>query len=219
MKVRSFALSLILSLLSMNCGASTIFNISGLENLQWLELTPTVYMSRESVEAEFLAGGAFEGWRYATRGEVETLYDSLWGGTTEGYSRDNYAGARQFFDAFGISTHYGVDGYDTYGYSRWGTIFGDQFECDSLSTMSCFGQVSIYDINFGAVSNLGYFSDAYGLSSGLDMINIQDVISISTGYTNVGSHLVRVVPLPAAVWLFCGGFLMLLGFSKKRNAY
>lgn len=208
---------------TINCNAATVFNVSGIENLSWLELTSTVYMSRESVEAQLGAGGALEGWRYATRSEVETLYDAYWGGTTDGYSADNYTGARTFFDAFGVSTHYGSNGYDISGYSSWGTIFGDDYDCSVDLNSTCYGSVGIYDQAFGAISNLGYFHDEYGLSTGIDAINDQNILSVSSGYTNVGSHLVQVVPVPAAVWLFFTGLLTLFGFSnhrsKKENSY
>jgi len=74
-----------------------VFNVSGIENIEWLELTVTAGKSRLEVESMLTTGGVLDGWRYASRSEVETLYDSLWGGTTDGYSSDNFAGARSFF--------------------------------------------------------------------------------------------------------------------------
>jgi len=70
-----------------------VFNVSGIENIEWLELTVTAGKSRLEVESMLTTGGVLDGWRYASRSEVETLYDSLWGGTTDGYSSDNFAGA------------------------------------------------------------------------------------------------------------------------------
>ena len=102
MKSWKIASVIIALVLSTNVNAVTVFNVQGIENLDWLELTATANHSRNQVE-ELIGDGTFEGWRYATRTEVETLYDSLWGGTTETWSVDNYVGARTFFDAFGIS--------------------------------------------------------------------------------------------------------------------
>ena len=200
--------------------ASSTFAVSGIETLEWLELTSTVGLSREKVEYLLSDGKDLDGWRYASRGEVETLYDSLWGGTTEGYSEDNYQGARVFFDAFGLHTFYSATGYDEFGASSWQTLFGNKFECGLEVTTTCIGLVSIYDSNFGASLDVGYFHDDFGLSVGLDSINTQESATSLFGYPYIGSHLVREiseVPVPAALWLFASGLLSLVGISWRKN--
>ena len=106
MILRTFTVAITLFCISISSHAASIFNYSGVENLEWLELTATVGKSRYEVESLLSGGQALEGWRYATRSEVESLYDSLWGGITEGYSEDNFSGARTFFDAFGLHSFY-----------------------------------------------------------------------------------------------------------------
>ena len=207
-------------LVSMNINASTVFSVTGIENIEWLELTTTVGKSRSQVEGLITSGGVLDGWRYATRTEVEYLYDSLWGGTVEGYSDDNYLGARLFFDAFGVHNFYGENGYDANGSSSWATIFGSTFECGYENNDSCQGLVAIYDMNFGAEINVGYFHDDYGLSSGLDSINDQLMISNLYGYPFVGSHLVKeltAVPVPAALLLFGSGLIGLASFAHRKK--
>lgn len=206
--------------ISVSSHASSTFDVSGIENLEWLELTNTVGISREKVEYLLSEGKDLDGWRYANRGEVETLYDSLWGGTTEGYSEDNYDGARAFFDAFGLHTFYSATGYDELGASSWQTLFGNELECSLDVMTTCTGLVSIYDSNFGASLNAGYFHDDFGLSMGLDSINTQESASSIFGYPYIGSHLVReitAVPVPAALWLFGSGLLSLIGVSRRKN--
>lgn len=90
-------------------------NLGGLE---WLELTATENLLRSQVAAD--AGGFISaGWRYATRSETEALLDSLWAGTSEEQSADNFDGARWFFDHFGIGSALGAGlspGYSSGGF-------------------------------------------------------------------------------------------------------
>ena len=95
--------------LSTNVNSSTVFNVSGIQDLSWLELTVTADMTRSEVELQMAENGSLDGWRYATQTEVETLYDSLWGGVAEGYHATNYDGANLFFQSFGHSTVYDYD--------------------------------------------------------------------------------------------------------------
>lgn len=221
MRYGKLASATIALVLSTSVNAGTVFNISGLENLEWLELTATENMSRLQVENELLSGGQLEGWRYATRNEVETLFDSLWGGIRESYDISNYAGARQYFDAFGTGEmfkSYDNGGYYLNGYTYWSAYFGNQDECSDLSTYSCYSFLRIRDSNFGAVQNEAWFENQYGLSFGLGTININDSWNSGRTDVNFASHLVRVssVPVLPAVWLFGSGLIGLIGLAKRK---
>ena len=223
MKKELFAVSLLL-IPATSAVASTIFNVSGIENIQWLELTETANMSRNAVESELVSGGLFDGWRYATRSETEALYDSLWGGTTEGWSSDNYNGARTFFDAFGISDLYADDnnsGYSSGGNAQWETYFGESSECGGSNTFTCNANIVIEDIAFGGSQNLGFFEDSYGLSTGIDSINLQAYVGKNSSGLATSSFLVRdvsAVPVPAAAWLFGSGLIGLVAFARRKKA-
>ena len=221
MKSWKIASVIIALVLSTNVNAVTVFNVQGIENLDWLELTATANHSRNQVE-ELIGDGTFEGWRYATRTEVETLYDSLWGGTTETWSADNYAGARTFFDAFGISEGYSSlnnSGYRLDGYTEWNTFFGVDGDTCVNPSNSCIGSVLLFDSAYGAADNRGWFHDQNGLSNGVDSANSQ----LSSGDNLIqpyyASHLVRVsaVPVPAAVWLFGSGLIGLIGVARRKK--
>ena len=59
-------------------------------NLEWLDLTVTANMSFNSVHAQLSAGGAYDGWEYATGAQIETLWTSFGGdGIYNGYSTAN----------------------------------------------------------------------------------------------------------------------------------
>ena len=223
MKSWKIASAIIALVLSTNVNAVTVFNAQGIENLDWLELTATANQSRNQVESELISGGTLEGWRYATRSEVETLYDSLWGGTTETWSADNYTGARTFFDAFGISEVYSSfnnSGYRLDGYTEWNTFFGVEGDACVGPLNSCIGSVLIFDSAYGATDNEGWFHDQRGLSNGVDLDNYQLSSGDNLNQAYYASHLVRVsaVPLPAAVWLFGSGLIGLIGIARRKKA-
>jgi hypothetical protein len=195
-------------------------NLSGLE---WLELTPTQNYTRYDIEGGS-GGWINDGWRYANRSETEALLDSLWGGTTEGVSADNFDGARWFYGNFGVSDVYG-DGYSSGGGSVWTFHFGENSECDSRITHSCFGRVNIEDLDHADLPgnstlgvNAGSFSDALGLSTGLTIDNT----NVSQWHGRVGDHkgslLVRTTDVsePAILALFTVGFLG-LGLARRHK--
>ena len=223
MGFKSIVLAATTLILSTSVNAVTAFNVQGIENLDWLELTATANQSRDQVESELISGGTLEGWRYATRSEVETLYDSLWGGTTETWSADNYAGARTFFDAFGISEVYSSlnnSGYRLDGYAEWNTFFGVEGDACVTPSNSCIGSVLIFDSAYGATDNEGWFQDNYGLSNGVDLANDQLSSGDNLNQPYFASHLVRVsaVPVPAAVWLFGSGLIGLIGIARRKKS-
>lgn len=217
-KLASVAAALVLS---TSANASTVFNVDGIDTLEWLELTSTAGMTRSTVET-MTSSGSLQGWRYATRSEVETLYDSLWGGTTETWSADNYSGARTFFNTFGISELYsGLNnsGYRLDGYTEWSTFFGVDGDACVTASNSCVASVLISDTAYGSTSNEGWFHDSYGLSNGVDLANYQQSSGDNINYASYASHLVRVtvVPIPAAIWLFGSGLIGLIGLARRKR--
>lgn len=85
MKYTSAIFALILSqvanagVISVDSGTDLTFGTAGvadLQGLEWLTLDETQGYSQEEIAAALL-GGIFNGYRYATRAETETLLDSL----------------------------------------------------------------------------------------------------------------------------------------------
>lgn len=187
-------------------------NLGGLE---WLSLDATAGYSRTSIENGTAGSWLSDGWRYSTRIETEDLLDSLWGGTTESWSKDNFDGASWFGDNFSwlssfpssigttLETHF---------------FFGNPKECLIGPANSCIGSVRLdYNpLSSQPSSSLGFFQDGFGLSVGLDGLNEADAASPNTRQYNQGSMLVRAVsvPEPPAIYLAVLGFIGLF-ISRK----
>lgn len=89
MKLLIIGLFYVLSFQASNVQASVIDN--GLyttdteSGLDWLDVTETVGMSLSDVFAQLNAGGSYEGWRYASGDEFNTLIFNYTGELTNGY--------------------------------------------------------------------------------------------------------------------------------------
>lgn len=171
-------------------------NLSGVE---WLGLTATHNISRADIEAG-TGGWLSNNWRYATRGETESLFDSLWGGTNEGWHISNYDGGSWFYDNFG-------------GLANINIAFGTDGDCSSDTNSTC-------NAHFNINSNTAWFTDLYGLSTGTDATNINQVHDKSFvanwGYSNFLVKDVTSVPEPTSIALF-GLALASIGFSRKKK--
>ena len=174
-------------------------NLSGLE---WLTWDQTNNFSRTQIENG--TGNAFiaDGWRYANRGEFESLFDSLWGGTVEGYDGSNYDGADWLHSTMDLTSG-----------SNQGVFFGSSLELNSGT--SFYGDYTRTSLGWGS------FTNAYGLSIGLTpLTNIQATIISSVSGDSFSSALVRdvsAVPLPPSAILFGTALLGLAGLRRRKR--
>ena len=176
-------------------------NLSGLEWLTW-DLTE---QSRYDVELSLQRGGSYNGFRYATRGELESLLDSLWGGTDEGWHRSNFDGANWLANTFHPNS-------DEYRY----LYFGADGECSTDLNISCYGH---YNQN---ADNGGWFQNDSGLSFGTSVTNSNAVTAKSTQFASLAHVLVRApsanaVPEPSGLLLALSGVFLLVGFARKKR--
>ncbi len=189
-------------------------NLSGLE---WLDWTTTMGQSRLTVEDDRLsAGGDLEGWRYATRLEFNTLFDSLWGGTTNGWSDDNAPGADWLATTMGDYYH----GSDSRRNTGSFVLYGADGDCEPDPRATCFGQWNGPDPDKGDglddyLEDKGFFSAPFGLTT----TGWLQTFVKTAPTTFSASAIVRdpaPVPLPAAVWLF-GSAIAGFGFITRKR--
>jgi len=185
-------------------------NLSGLE---WLDWKSTEGLTRLSVESQLESGGDLEGWRYATRSEFETLFDSLWGDTNEGWHESNKQGgnwlAANFGDMFGSAT----------AETGSNVFFGADGECATSTSASCWGKWQGDNLS-GDSQRGGWFSDSYGLSTGISSGSNGNLNATKVArFHHALVHDITPVPLPPTVWLFGFGLVGLLSITKRNQIY
>lgn len=213
---------------SFNVNAVVVNTLNGV-NYEWLELTVTEGMSRNSVEAQIASAAPSDtlyGYEYASRSLVESLLLSYssWDSRNGWHGAPTVAGGiANFLNDFGAlvgHAHddpilYTADGYtvsqDYHKYSY--AFYGATGEC--LANVSCLLEVDMIESQGSATAAFQYSN--LGWSAAATNAVTADVNMNSSGY---GSLLVRTanVPIPASVWLFASGLLGLIGITRRKKA-
>jgi len=189
--------------LSVGDNSITRDNTSGLD---WLDLTATTSISYDTVLAEQVAGGQFDGWRYATTDEVSTMFLSNFG-----------------IDLYNGNTSFGPP---PAGLAQATGFFGDTIIGIGPQFTGIAGRTS--DVNVFNNAHLVVGAD-YNSSTSTFFRRIDP--NLNTHYSSdisinefTGSWLVSdgawepsAVPVPAAVWLFGSGLLGLIGVAHRKG--
>lgn len=221
-----------------------------LQGLEWLTLDHTSGISRDIIESvsgwtdNFGNFYAASEWRYATLAETGLLLESIWGGTADGYSNDNYDGASWFSMHFSMPAFDDVGGTNTDALATgedWaGFYYGETEACVPVAEYSCFGYVSLlenyaediegrfitsttpytasvgitYEANSGQA---GYFTDIEGLNT--NILPFNNILFDNYEGDDTGSLLVRrstdVNSAPMAA--FSGLLLMAASLRLRRQ--
>jgi hypothetical protein len=199
-----------LSFVSFNAGAVIVnadWKASGdnlisndlASGLKWLDLTETYGLTYEYVSAQLGSGGQFEGFRYATNTEVQSLWSN--------FGIDLSAGAATSISGQdpNVETAAGFLGNTWNQYASWDYPFG-------TSGITA-------DITGSGHYALGAHQTDWGTTQyeTIGLITIDNSLSSIVPY---GSYLVMTsaVPVPAAVWLFGSGMLGLIGIARRKKA-
>jgi len=230
MKVRLLvALYASLMALSCNVSATTIVSIvdhgtyvsDTVTGLDWLDITETAGWSYNQVVGEMGSGGAFEGWSYATRAQVSTLFDAF-GGDSDYYSNTWSTQNNGLLEAIGPLM-------GDLGCEIRGCTPGDglsHFITADIATAADEGGKPPGTIEAGE----HWSAVVYDYVTPHDT-SFEEYVSISQlteadDYSDLefGSALIRTsfvtspVPVPASVWLFGSGLLGLVGIAKRKIA-
>jgi hypothetical protein len=195
-----------------------IYTTDSLSGLDWLDVTRSENRSFDDISNQLESGGEFDGWRYATTDEFNTMVSD--------YTDDTY-----IYSEFGRN-HYENGIIDTL-VSLLGDTYANFAPSDSLLS---FTSGMLIDMNYGGQlmtamlwdDDNPYIDDSNpdrDDPSGYDysdpiyrMVYGGDTLGISRG-----SYLVRdtteiaSTPLPASVWLMISGVLGVMGFSRKNK--
>ena len=181
--------------------------------LEWLDLDLSVGRNFNDLTGgdgsnEFLVGGDFEGFRYATHLELtgavngpqlDSLYKSLEISPFDFSSPGGYSSARALITivgCFGSCT--------SYGYSN-GIILADDGITEAVASMETFTAQSF---------NWGRSNPVTGPILNNPPNRPSDGYPVQQGNWLVRS--VSAVPIPAAIWLFGSGLLGLVGFARRK---
>lgn len=182
--------------------------------LEWLDLDLSVGRTFNDLTGvdgsnEFLAGGDFEGFRYATHLELtgaingpqlDSLYKSL------GISPFSFSSLGGYSPARSLITIAGCFGScASYGYSN-GIILADDGITEAAASMETF-------TNSGF--NWGRSNPFTGPIHNNPPNRPQDGFPLQQGNWLV--RPVSAVPIPASVWLFGSGLLGLIGISRRKK--
>lgn len=186
----------------------------------WLDLTQTVNMSYDLVISEMGTGGQFEGWSYATRSELGTLWTAF--GGDDNYYSEWSAENNGLFD---VVASFEGDLYCNENPSSCGTGEGfSHWITADIATQADLnlhpgGHLTIGDRLAASLFDLDRPPDNYALTQ--DYANLQQETVLDTfAWPTYGSALYRVsaVPVPAAVWLFGSGLLVLVSMARRKKA-
>ena len=175
--------------------------------LDWLDLTQTTGMTYDSVIAGQVAGGQFDGWRYASVDEVNTLLKTNFG--IDLYASNFTVGPMPAGLATAISF---LGDTSSSGNAEWTGITGvtNQKDADRARHLSVGAE---------------YWTTTQTFFNRVDPNLNTSYRWDNSFYNGSGSWLVAttpwepaaVVPVPAAVWLLGSGLIGLIGIARRKK--
>lgn len=220
MRTFIFATLLILSLSAVTASKSIALPIDFIDHgnyttdtisdLDWLDVTETVGMSYNSVQAQFGSGGVYEGWRYATINDLTTMLSNWVGAPIPAFNvslefpQGSSEGLINLLGATETHLGSGEISIQTEGLLDYNPFI------DPVSGIST--HLSVY-IQYEFLAPDVEYS---GLTEGFERDD-----NVGDRFNRSGSFLIRdaqvsAVPLPGAAWLFTAALSGLGWLSRKK---
>ena len=174
-------------LYSTDDGLITIDTDTGLE---WLDFSSTNAMSYNDISAQLTTGGTWDGWRYATVQEIESLL--------------NAAGGNGVYGRFSSAENEGV----------YANLIDLMFPGYTRNYLRIF--MDGPNVTYHATTVINGMDDQ---GDWLDPYYSGDDTRPYYAGSDISSALVRtsVVPVPAAAWLFASGLMGLIGLARRKK--
>ncbi len=204
-------------------GLYTTDTVSGLD---WLDLTETKNQSVLTVTSQLLSGGIYEGWRYATGDEFNTLIFNYTGNSTNGFNYTEQAAHRidGLINLLGATATSGIRVFDN-GALVFGLLkeFITETNCGgfvcNIEQKNWVGSIVHYDLDSITIPSITP-GDPDRIITLIDNSTAHDFLfNYEDTRNDIGSFLIRdssPVPLPSAVWLLVTGLITMLSFSRRR---
>jgi len=176
-------------------GADTL-TLDSDTGLLWLDVTLSTAYSYNEILTELLPGGAFDGFRLATRDEVATLWEHAGITVPSGFIADNYAPIRNLMEYVGIT---GLGMGNLGGGQRFDYVVGHTADV----------RLPPYD-GWVYTAGLGAYND--GLTGRASF----GYVPVGNPNSSHGSWLTAPIPLPSAVLLGALG-LGTAGWRLRRR--
>ena len=193
-----------LVVIDLNVSGDGLITLDTDTGLEWLDLTETRNLNYNYVSSQLGLGGQFEGYRYATKNEVDSLFLAF--GLPLDTADQSEPGQEidpailSFYSTMGelLSASYS-DFFGTYGV---------------INEIKIEGTHDFVGVSYDAQAGLNHYSTSAVYSTLPD--DASWVITDPIDYADMGSYLVSTVPVPAAIWLFGSGLIGLVGLARRK---
>ena len=192
--------------------------------LNWLDVTATVNRSYNDISSQFVAGGEFDGWRYATKNEFNSLLSNYTGINAVGNARTITTGTTPSVDGL-------VELFGSTLDSSWTARFGETWD-----SYNGYAEGSGIDFTLGILSEsdnllanqrqVAAIWDNENNGQAVDFFNAEHrQVFVDDPKADIGSYLVQgkassdpaAVTEPQTILLFGLGLLGLSMTRKRRK--
>lgn len=164
--------------------------------LQWLDLSVTADQSYNQILAQLQQGGAYDGFRYATREEVLHLWSEANISDTNftWVINGEWQNVKDLADRLGTSTLFDPHGLGTHA-------------------------LGLVEGGSGLTANQRLAMELSYHSNGMEVRTSSDHYALDVDFSSLhySSYLVQPVPIPPTLWIFSSGLLGLIGTARYKS--
>jgi len=186
--------------------------------IDWLKLSNTEALSYDQVSAQLGTDGQFEGWLFANKNQLETLFDNA--GGSGNYSTyitlpDGSVTPNNTDNILPVLNMWGNMGFYSYAEFRYGQPIDDKSAYGTITIPGTEGFFSAYP-GWATIAVTDAPFSRFLLSNSFESASEPYYEYISSSAL-VRPALINPVPVPTSIWFFGTGIIALLGMSKSKK--